>query len=296
LLITAALEVVAGLISSHSVAAGDVELTLAALSLASMVTSIVKVAHTVLILVWEARQRSAPGSLVDGGGSSSGTIAAASEVPTAKDDGGRSIRNSRTFLHRLPPEAEWPSQVPLLFLRLEEEERVEEDGTTATNQNRFFQPTSFLHHQKHQHALEELISTICGGVTRWRPFVIFFQAEATALDDAGSACSAAQWRVGVSFALSAAQVVACVWLRPMSVRAEFCVSVLLGTLSVVCQAMALGGEVEAAAQVASVASIAEVVFIVLLMLDGVARRCGGAARCWLIFDECSEPPDDATCA
>jgi hypothetical protein len=96
-------------------------------------------------------------------------------------------------------------------------------------------------------------------------------AEATALDDALSACTAAQWGVCVSLGLSAAQVVACVWLRPMSVRAEFCVSVLLGTLSVVCQAMALGGEVEAAARVASVASIAEVVFIVLLMVEGVVR-------------------------
>jgi hypothetical protein len=101
-------------------------------------------------------------------------------------------------------------------------------------------------------------------------------AEASALDDAGSACTAARWGVGVSLALSAAQVVACVWLRPMSVRADFCVSVLLGTLSVVCQAMVLGGEVEAAARVASVASIAEVVLIVLLMVEGIVRT--SAAR------------------
>jgi hypothetical protein len=116
----------------------------------------------VLILVWEARQRSSPGNLVDGG--SCGTVAAVSEVPTAKD-GGNLIRNSRTFLHRLPPEAEWHSQVPLLFLRLEEE-RVEEDGTGATDHNRFLQPISLLHNRQQQHALEELISTICGGVTR----------------------------------------------------------------------------------------------------------------------------------
>jgi hypothetical protein len=95
-------------------------------------------------------------------------------------------------------------------------------------------------------------------------------AEATALDDALSACTAARWGVGASLGLSAVQVVACVWLRPISVRAEFCVSVLLGTLSVVCQAMALGGEVEAAAQVGSAASIAEVVFIVLFMVNCVA--------------------------
>ncbi|CUG47422.1 membrane-associated protein, putative, partial [Bodo saltans] len=61
------------------------------------------------------------------------------------------------------------------------------------------------------------------------------------------------------------QVVLCVWLRPFSVRAEFYVAGLLGGLSVVCQALALAGDVDASAKLNTASATLEIVFVVLLM-------------------------------
>jgi hypothetical protein len=102
-------------------------------------------------------------------------------------------------------------------------------------------------------------------------------AEVTTLDDAGKACTAAQWGVGVSLGLSMVQLVLCVWLRPINVRAEFAVSVLLGAMSVVCQGIALAGNLRTAADVNTVASMVAVVFTVIFLVNGVVRAAAAPA-------------------
>ncbi|CUG47238.1 transmembrane protein, putative [Bodo saltans] len=62
-LIIIALEIVAGLIASHVITELHADLTLAALSLASMTMSVVKAAHTALIFMWERKQ--SPGAIED---------------------------------------------------------------------------------------------------------------------------------------------------------------------------------------------------------------------------------------
>ncbi|CUG48015.1 transmembrane protein, putative [Bodo saltans] len=160
LLITATLELIAGLIASHATAI-ESESPLTVLSLASMVTSVVKSAHTALIFVWEMQQNNQQQQVI-GGGAMEGDDGTIGNITSSNRKGARLL--PRQDLRDSPPmvsprESAWSSQLPSLFLLspIEEDDDDDDDGLEESSSWRSRMKSGTTPAQ----LLEELIGAVC---------------------------------------------------------------------------------------------------------------------------------------